>query len=969
MRKRRINIFICILLALFSIAFLYWNGEVRYQSPFMKQYVFESVSEAVKGSNGNTYVVDGGRKSVIVLDDENRLIRKLQGGSESSDFFYVGRICSDASGNIYIADTISGMQGNRIQKERIIKIEKNKCSVLYEFDYTMSDDPPMQYGNILELQEYDGCIYFLKKEEGHIDIYRISTDGKTQQVEKLEEIPCSLFLNDAAYDVTTETVVVTTRLGEVCRYHPETGEWLEISAFSKEQIPWKIASVNGEVYYTDLQAGGIVHFSLSESEQAELVYQNDSSLYSLNISPDGKIITVTDNTKFMYLDAIEHHVSLCAEASIGNRVKVVLFWLVLLFAVLVEGILIFTIIKESIRNLTDRSGLSRIVLVVSSSIVVASLASYSSISVLMANHDEIVMNHMQLFAESLVQQIDGEELKKLDSLSDYHSETYMNIKNRLDSMVSSGYKNDVYYYYAIYRTDGKSVNCIMDYEDTTVCGQPIYEYGDNEYSRVLETGEAYTVSETSSYGSWIFTLLPIRDESGNIVAELEVGSNLDKEAYEKRELIKENMITVLCSCGVMVMLVLECIFTISFFEKRRGLARESRDMTQQMPIRTIVFLVYMTDSMQDAFIAILCSRLYTDNLPISQELAIALPMSLQLMMAAIFSVFGGKFAAKAGIQRTMQLGLLSQMGGFLICALVPGYMGILIGKIFIGIGLGTVYVTSNTMASMGETPDSVETAFADVSAGVLSGVTIGVGLGSIILSFADYRMVYLIGAIFMTGGVFLTLSAKNIRFESPTERRQDRLRIVKFLFSRRIVAFFAFILVPFMMALSYREYFFPLYVEQFGITEVQIGRIYLGCGMLVLYIGPFLSKYILRMLGAKKSIVLASLCMAFDMGLYVLIPNIYSVLAGMVILSVIISFAYTCQYTYYERLSECSAIGMENAMGIYSMFENLGQTFGPVVYGAALMLGYQRGIFVLFILMFLFICIFLKLGLKKGNGT
>lgn len=967
MRKRRINIFVCILLALFSIAFLYWNGEVRFQSPFMKQYVFESVSEAVKGSNGNTYVVDGGRKSVIVLDDENRLIRKLQGGSESSDFFYAGRICGDASGNIYIADTISGMQGNRIQKERIIKIEKNKSSVMYEFDYTTSNDPPMQYGNILELQEYDDYIYFLKKEVGHIDIYRISTDGKTQQIEKLEEIPCSFFLNDAAYDVSTETVVVTTRLGEVYRYNPETDEWLEISAFSKEQIPWRIASVNGEVYYTDLQAGGIVHFSLSEPEQAELVYQNDSSLYSLSISPDGKIITVTDNTKLMYLDSTDYHVSLCAEASIGNRIKVVLFWLVLSFVVLAEGILIFTIIKESIRNLTDRSGLSRIVLVVSSSIVVAVLASYSSISVLMDNHDEIVMNHMKLFAESLVQQIDGEELKKLDSLSDYHSETYMEIKNRLDSMVSSGYENDIYYYYIIYYTDGKNMNAIMDYEDTMVCSQPIYKYGDNDYSMVMDTGEARTVSETSSYGSWIFTLLPIKDESGNIVAELEVGSNLDKEVYEKRELIKENMITVLCSCGVMVMLVLECIFTISFFEKRRGLTSESRDMTQQMPIRTMVFLVYMTDSMQDAFIAILCSRLYTDNLPISQELAIALPMSLQLMMAAIFSMFGGKFAAKVGIRRTMQLGLLSQLGGFLICALVPGYTGILIGKIFIGIGLGTVYVTSNTMASMGESPDSIESAFADVSAGVLSGVTIGVGLGSIILSFADYRMVYLIGAIFMAGGILLTLSAKNVRLKENTERPRGGLNVVKFLFSRRIIMFFSFILVPFMMALSYREYFFPLYVEQFGMDEVQIGRIYLGCGMLVLYIGPFLSKYILKVFGAKKSIVLASLCMACNMGLFVLMPNIYSVMIGMVILAVVISFAYTCQYTYFEGLSECTQVGMGNAMGIYSMFENVGQTLGPVVYGAALMLGNREGIFVLFILMLLLICLFAKFGIKRGK--
>ena len=126
-----------------------------------------------------------------------------------------------------------------------------------------------------------------------------------------------------------------------------------------------------------------------------------------------------------------------------------------------------------------------------------------------------------------------------------------------------------------------------------------------------------------------------------------------------------------------------------------------------------------------------------------------------------------------------------------------------------------------------------------------------------------------------------------------------------------------------------------------------------------------LSKYVLRVLGAKKSIVLASLCMAFDMALFVLFPNIVSVLIGMVILAVVISFAYTCQYTYFEGLEECEQAGMGNAMGIYAMFENIGQTLGPIVYGAALTLGNRHGIFLLFVLMFILIGLFLQFGQKK----
>ena len=39
--------------------------------------------------------------------------------------------------------------------------------------------------------------------------------------------------------------------------------------------------------------------------------------------------------------------------------------------------------------------------------------------------------------------------------------------------------------------------------------------------------------------------------------------------------------------------------------------------------------------------------------------------------------------------------------------------------------------------------------------------------------------------------------------------------------------------------------------------------------------------------------------------------------------------------------------GQGKAMGVYSVFESLGQTAGPVVYGAVLALGQRRGILLL----------------------
>lgn len=123
--------------------------------------------------------------------------------------------------------------------------------------------------------------------------------------------------------------------------------------------------------------------------------------------------------------------------------------------------------------------------------------------------------------------------------------------------------------------------------------------------------------------------------------------------------------------------------------------------------------------------------------------------------------------------------------------------------------------------------------------------------------------------------------------------------------------------------------------------------IFAGCA--ALYAGPYLSGRLLRTL-------------------FVLFPGAASVTGGLAALSFTISFAYTCQYTYFEQLPACRAFGEGSAMGIYSMFESLGQTLGPVVYGMALMQGQRTGIAVLSAAMAGLLVLFALTAMGKKTG-
>jgi MFS family permease len=107
--------------------------------------------------------------------------------------------------------------------------------------------------------------------------------------------------------------------------------------------------------------------------------------------------------------------------------------------------------------------------------------------------------------------------------------------------------------------------------------------------------------------------------------------------------------------------------------------------------------------------------------------------------------------------------------------------------------------------------------------------------------------------------------------------------------------------------------------------------------------------------------------MGVEMLLFVIWPNIVSVIAGVVILSVVISFAYTCQYSYFEQTPESSAYGEGRAMGVYSVFESLGQTVGPIAYGVLLTFGYQNGITIFCLGMFALLLVFVAVMLPSAK--
>ena len=928
-------------------------------APFSTAYAFDGPSGVFPGESGRLYIIDQGKKTVLITDGQGKLLRSIDCGTDGdSEPYYASLVAEGADGSIYVADTRYAGQGTRISQERIFRYdadgENGTCIYLIDYE-AIEQEAPLQYGNILSLREENGALVFTRKTDNGLAVCQLDlASGRLQSAGY--DLP-GQYISDADAEPGTLRPIFTNRLGQVCTVTDGATEVL----LDEGRTSWMLCAEEGRIYYSDIAANAVLCYDL-ETGREEIVLEAPDILYGVQTA-GGRLYTTDYMGYYMLEDGEASYVDALTYSQPLLRCAL---WAALFLGGLLAVAVAYLLLAPALHR--PKSELfQRMAIVLGVSLCMGCLVGYITITQMVSNQKATVMEQLNLFCDILVENTDTEALANIDSLADYKGEDFNQVKEPLDALTRMGYENGMYYYYAIYSTDGEIIYTIMDFEETLPARYPVYAYGEEGYTEVLAEGESVEFGgDVSSYGSWAFVLKPIRDAAGTPIAIMEVGTNLDDLDSQIQELVKEVALTILSMAVVLLMIIVEIIFYAEHRErKRKNLALPG--LAAQFPLRLLIFLAYLVDCMQDAFVSILANQLYTPILGIPQSVGAALPLSAQVFAAAVMAFLGGGLSRKAGVKKTLVGGFLLEITGCLLCGAGGTYFSLLGGKAVIGMGLGLIIVSLNAIAARGEDEAESAKAFTDISAGTLAGVTAGAGVGSIILSFGHYSMVYFVGAAILLIGLVLSFSGRDYK-EVAVAKVKEEVGFFRFLFNRQVITFLLLMLLPFLMGLSFREYFFPIYAAELGMSETMIGRLYLICGLLVIYAGPQLTGKLIARLGGKWTVTLASALIIAAPLLYVAIPTLATTIVGVLLLSVAISFGYAAQSTYYSELPSVEHYGGGRAMGIYSLFENIGQTLGPMIYGLAMMLGYRSGLGLIGGAMLALLLLFLACNGKKKDS-
>ncbi len=958
-KKIPVKLTLCLLAAFVVLAVCCLAGRQYYSdsAPFVAEYVFDSPSGVFPGAKGRAYVVDYGKKRVLMVDERGEITRVLNGGADSDNqFFYASLVCEGADGSVYVADARYAHQGTKIRQERVFRFDENgqNPSLVYSIDYE-GDDMPLQYGNILSMYEDGGkLIISVKTVEGlDVRVCNIETGEVTQTSYALS----GQYLSDADVDPVTGRPVFVNRLGQVCAVDESRGVNMLVDDGG---IAWKLCTGGGFVYYSELSSKRLMRLDLSTGE-TESIIQGEYAIMTAQLL--GERVMATDFVGYYDWDGTQ--ANYVDQLSFSAPILRGALWAALFLLVLVALALLYIVFVRPQIGRAKTATFQRMAIVLSVSACVSVLVTAITLGNMVDRQNESVMEQLNLCNDIMIQATDVDALKRIDSVSDYRNADYNAVKAPLDNIMDMTYENELYYYYVIYASDGQTINAVMDYENTVTAAHPTYDWGTEGYTDVLADAATVDVSaDVSSYGTWSFVLKPIKDASGVPVAIMEVGINMDDFTAQNRSLLLETVFTVASMSIVLLMLIIEIIFYVEHRESRKESYQVSAG--RRFPLRTLVFLTFMADCLQDPFVSILANKLYVPFWGIPQSLGAALPLSMQVITAALAALVCGSLLRRTGVKRMLSTGFVVQIAGFIICALIEDYFGLLFGKALIGVGMGAILVSLNAVSASGATEEEEAGAFTLVNAGTLAGISVGAGVGSIILSFADFSAVYYAGAAILLLGLLLAVTGAD--YKEPAARKEGvKLNFLRFLSDKAVWTFLLFMLTPFLIGISFREYLFPLYAEEAGISTTDIGRIYLLCGLFVIYAGPMLTRTLIGKLGSKWTVVLASVLISAATLLFAFYPTFEASLVSLLLLSMSISFGYAAQSTYYSGLPGVNAYGQGRAMGVYSLFDNGGQTLGPIIYGAAMLLGYRVGVFIIGGGLVALLLLFIATNVSKGK--
>jgi predicted MFS family arabinose efflux permease len=156
---------------------------------------------------------------------------------------------------------------------------------------------------------------------------------------------------------------------------------------------------------------------------------------------------------------------------------------------------------------------------------------------------------------------------------------------------------------------------------------------------------------------------------------------------------------------------------------------------------------------------------------------------------------------------------------------------------------------------------------------------------------------------------------------------------MRFFFNRNVSSLILLSALPAAVAIvGFLYYFSPVYLNRIGSSQSTIGRIYMIYGICLVYIAPFVSKYIDASENKKKYVVVSGILASLGFMTFYVSEGVTAIVLVVLLLGFSSSFAES-QRSYLLKLEASRVLGAGKTMGLFNAAARVGQVLGPILFG------------------------------------
>jgi predicted MFS family arabinose efflux permease len=239
---------------------------------------------------------------------------------------------------------------------------------------------------------------------------------------------------------------------------------------------------------------------------------------------------------------------------------------------------------------------------------------------------------------------------------------------------------------------------------------------------------------------------------------------------------------------------------------------------------------------------------------------------------------------------------------------------------------------------------------AHLFAGIYSGSLCGGATGAILAELFGYKMVFAVGAAVLASVIIYTILFMRHAFEKPefspanpvkpgslvnpaASKETRPYKIWRFLTNRNVVGLMLFSSLPASIAvIGFLNYFSPIYLNRAGVSQATIGRVLMIYGICLIYVGPFISRYVDASNRKKAFIFLGCILGSGAFLIFRFFDGLMAASVAVLLLGLSNSLVLAAQSAFALRLRVTQELGAGKAIGIFRSTSRLGQVTGPVIF-------------------------------------